>query len=233
MDLKKLKYSKEWLEYEFISKEELNNQNLALENGEDKNTEHFRYKSFSDWVNNNNQFTDAQIQQFIHLIELDEDQTMAGAVVADLFTSLKLSEKQREIVRAKLISFGAWAVKFVEKQETKYKESFNEKFCTFLEGHLCDTFSKSDDKSIRRLWCDGIDCDHFSRKQVNDTRRIKTTAWIGEEGHVLYELTIEFGKYALRRYARRTEMIDCIPSSDTMDWIDLDIGKKRITVFLR
>ncbi len=233
MDLKKLKYSKEWLEYEFISNEHLASQNLEFENGEDKNTEHYRYKSFLNWINDNIEFTDKQLEQFIHLINIDDDQVMTGSVVRRLYESPKLTSNQKEIIKEKLISFGDWAVKYVAKNETKYKESFNENFCAFLESHLCKTFKNSEDKEIRRLWCDGVVCSQVSKKHVNNNRRIQTMAWIGQDGQTEYELTIEFGKYSLRRYARGTEMIDTVPNSDTMDWIELDIEKKTIMINLK
>jgi len=74
MSLEKLKYTKEWLAYNFISEHELKSQNLEFENEEDKNTEHFRYRSFLKWVENNSIFTDDQIQQFIHLEGMLEEQ---------------------------------------------------------------------------------------------------------------------------------------------------------------
>ncbi len=233
MDLKKLKYSKEWLEYEILQTEQLTSQNLAFDTGEDKNTEHFRYKSFLNWIDNNIDFTDTQIQQFLHLVEIDDDQAMTSSAVCNLYTSTKLSKPQKEVVKKKLISFGAWAVRFVEKHEAKFKEAFNEKFCDFLEYHLCQTFRKSDDKSIRSLWCDGVICAHFSRKHVNDNRKITTMAWIGKDGQTEYEMTLKFGKYALRRYARGSEMIDCIPSSDSMDWVKVNIETNKITIQLK
>jgi hypothetical protein len=59
-----------------------------------------------------------------------------------------------------------------------------------------------------------------------------TKAWIGTNGQDEYEMTIRFGKYALRRYSKGTEMIDCIPSSESMDWIDIEPEKKKIGIRL-
>lgn len=115
----------------------------------------------------------------------------------------------------------------------KIDESFNEEFCDFLEFHLCDTFRNSDKKEIRRLWCDGIVWNHFSKKIVNDKREINTMAWIGQDGQDEYEIKIKFGKYSLRRYAKGTKMIDCIPSSDSMNWIEIDLESKSIEIQLK
>lgn len=112
-------------------------------------------------------------------------------------------------------------------------ESFNQEFCDFLEFHLCDTFRNSEKKEIRWFWCDGVDYHHFDKKYVNDNRKIRTIAWIGQGGQDIYEMTIIFGKYSLRRYAKGTNMIDCVPDSDSMDWITLNVEEKKIEIRLK
>lgn len=113
------------------------------------------------------------------------------------------------------------------KMEASYEimESFNQEFCELLEYHLCATFRNSDQKEISKLWCDGIVCNHFSKKLVNDKREIKTIAWIGENGQYEFEMNIKFGKHSLRRYAKGTKIIDCIPDSDSINWIEIDLEK--------
>ncbi|MEH6765710.1 MAG: DUF4157 domain-containing protein [Aequorivita antarctica] len=115
---------------------------------------------------------------------------------------------------------------------------FNEKFCTHLKYHLGSTFENSDRQDFNGFWCDGISWDpipdkQLTKKSVNDTRQIVTKAWIGKDGQDEYEMTIRFGQYALRRYAKGTEMIDCIPSSDSMNWIDIEPENKRIEIRLK
>jgi hypothetical protein len=123
-------------------------------------------------------------------------------------------------------------------QET-YKDSpFNEHFCTHLEYHLGMTFEKSDRPELKGFWCDGVSWSPISDRQlsvksVNDTRKIVTKAWIGKNGQDEYKMTIHFGKYALRRYAKGTEMIDCIPGAESMDWIDIDVESKNIDLRLK
>jgi hypothetical protein len=64
--------------------------------------------------------------------------------------------------------------------ETEFigKESFNEDFCSYLEYHLTKTFARSTDKSISKLWCDGIQMplvkNQISKKSVNDNRKMIT-----------------------------------------------------------
>ena len=116
--------------------------------------------------------------------------------------------------------------------------AFSEIFCTHLEYHLSKTFENSNRNDLKGFWCDGVSWNpishrHLDRKLVNDTRKIVTKAWIGKDGQDEYEMTIRFGKYALRRFSKGTEMIDCIPSADTMDWIEIDIETKKIEIRLK
>lgn len=73
----------------------------------------------------------------------------------------------------------------------------------------------------------------LSQKSVNDTRKIITTAYIGHGGEQVFEMTIRLGKYALRRYAKGSSMVDCIPGAESMDWITLDVENKKIEVRLK
>ena len=117
-------------------------------------------------------------------------------------------------------------------------DSFNEEFCSHLEYHLCRTFENSDKDEFNGFWCDGIskrpniDC-AVKKKNVNDTRRIETTGWLGKSGQDKYQVTIMFGKYSLRRYAKGSSLIDCIPSEKTMEWIDIDTENHSINIELK
>lgn len=110
---------------------------------------------------------------------------------------------------------------------------FNENFCTHLEYRLGQIFENSNRQDLDGFWCDGISWNpspgnQLTKKSVNDTKQIVTKAWIGKDGQDEYQMTIRFGQYALRRYAKGTEMIHCIPSSNSMDWIGLKLNLKTI-----
>lgn len=114
-------------------------------------------------------------------------------------------------------------------------DPFNQEFCSALEHHLSSTFANSEDQYIKTLWCDGISDAALlkSKKSVNDTRKITTRAWIGPDGQTEFEMTILFGKYSLRRYAKGTSLEDCIPDDTSMDWIIFDFDKRTIEVNLK
>ncbi len=116
--------------------------------------------------------------------------------------------------------------------------SFNEDFCQYLEYHLGSTLEKSGREDLRGFWCDGvlhtpIPDSQLTKKSVNDKRKIVTMAWIGKDGQGEYEMIILFGKYSLRRYAKGSCMIDCIPSNESMNWIDIDIANRKIEIRLK
>jgi hypothetical protein len=117
------------------------------------------------------------------------------------------------------------------------KESFNEDFCAQLEYHLTRTFGHADDKLLKGFWCDGVliptDDTQLTKKNINGKRKIVTKACLGYDGQDEYEMTINFGQYSLRRYAKGTDLSDCLPNEDTMDWISLDMKSKTIELQLK
>ena len=112
------------------------------------------------------------------------------------------------------------------------EESFNQEFCEFLEFHLSNTFRNSNKKEIKNLWCDGIIWNHNSKKMVVEKREIETIIYIGKDGQGEYQLKIKLGKDSLRRYAKGASLKESVPSSDKLDWIEIDITNKRIKLLL-
>ncbi|MBK7298839.1 MAG: hypothetical protein IPI91_20410 [Flavobacteriales bacterium] len=105
--------------------------------------------------------------------------------------------------------------------ESNRDSPFNEEFCTQLEYHLGQTFANSNRPDLKGFWCDGVSWfpamdTQLTQKCVNDTRKIVTKAWIGKTGQDEYHMTIHFGKSS-STFAKGTELIDCIPSEETLD----------------
>ena len=124
-----------------------------------------------------------------------------------------------------------------ESENKVIKESFNEDFCVQLEYHLTRTFEKSQDKTLKGFWCDGVmmplDELQLAKKSVNDTRKIVTKAWLGYDGQGEFEMTVKLGQYSLRHYAKGSDLTDCLPSENSMDWIILDVERRRIELRLK
>jgi hypothetical protein len=124
-----------------------------------------------------------------------------------------------------------------ESKNEIIKESFNEDFCVQLEYHLTRTFENSEDKNLKGFWCDGVLMpfaeSQLTKKGVNDTRKIVTKAWLGYDGQGEFEMTINFGQLSLRRYAKGSDLSDCLPSENSMGWVTLDIERKTIELQLK
>jgi hypothetical protein len=124
-----------------------------------------------------------------------------------------------------------------ESKNEIIKESFNTDFCVQLEYHLTRTFGNLEDKKLKGFWCDGVMMplieSQLTKKSVNDTRKIITKAWLGYDGQSEFEMAINFGQYSLRRYAKGSDLTDCLPSEHSMDWITLDIEGKTIELQLK
>jgi hypothetical protein len=119
MNHNQLKYHKKWIEYDFINEPELQNQVTEFEKGEDPYSEHYRYKSFLNFVKKKKEFSDIEIANYIELVELDIDQAMASSALVKLFTSKKLNSSQLEDIGKKLKGYGKWAKKIVEENQIK------------------------------------------------------------------------------------------------------------------
>ncbi len=233
MDLAKLSYHPKWIEYKLLSKEMFEKQLNELNKGEDTNTEHYRYRTFKSLIQNYPKFTDKQVNNFIKLVQLDPDQTMAGSALSDFIQSGKLNPNQYLYTKQAFIEFGEWTKKVIDRIENPNKESFNKDFCEQLEVEINKQLPQSTDMKLSKYWCGGIEHQYYSKKYVNDNKNLNTRMWIGNGGRTEYETTIEFGKYALRRHARGTNMIDCIPTSNIDEWLEIDSNKKMIKIKLK
>ncbi len=158
---------------------------------------------------------------------------MASSALVDLFRCEKLTTPQSAKIKFKLISFGDWARKLIDKDEEEKQGAFSLIFCIQLEYRLATVFSFMDREDVKGFWCDGISPCLVSKKELNDKRKIITCAWLGECGQIVYEMTIHLGKYSLRRCARGTSMIDCIPDVKDTSWVEIDPRLKTISIYLK
>ena len=112
----------------------------------------------------------------------------------------------------------------------------NQSFCNFLEYHLTESFTYSQDEIIKHMWCDGIllpsnELD-YSKKIINDKRQLLLKAFIGKDGQDEYVMLLKFGNKSLSRYARNLDIKDCIPDPEKGDWYIIDTDKKQIAIQL-
>ena len=115
-----------------------------------------------------------------------------------------------------------------QKFEHQTEIFLNEEFCSYLEYHLCKTFKNSANKSIQKLWCDGISHEPIKK----EARKLTTTAWIGYDGQDEYEMVINFGDKFFEKYKIGLNLKECFLSETSMEWIKLDKDKKSIELWL-
>ena len=112
----------------------------------------------------------------------------------------------------------------------------NQDFCAFLEYKISDGLKISDNEQLKGFWCDGVllpnNSNEYSQKIVNNRRQIIMTAFIGKTGQDKYELILRFGKESLSKYARDSEIIECIPKPEKNDWLNVDVINKQVTIQL-
>ena len=72
----------------------------------------------------------------------------------------------------------------------------------------------------------------FSKKFVNDNRRIAMTAFAGLDGQDKYKLVLKFGKKSLSKYARDLDIKECLPDIQKTNWLIFDERNKTIEIQL-
>src|SRR5262249_26943132 len=93
-------YDQRWLAYGFLSPEDLTQQRETYTSSDDQCTEHYRYRSFCAFLSRRSSILDEGLARYIELAELDADQTMAGAALADLLRWRGLKREQFEQLAA-------------------------------------------------------------------------------------------------------------------------------------
>lgn len=116
-----LNYSDLWFKFGFLTEKELDEQIKIFEKGEDTSTEHYRYKSFRKFLSSRKKFTEDEIDKYLQLAKIDEDEIMAGAAIVGLLSHRELSDHQFEKVCAALQLFGNWTEKIILR-ETLYRK---------------------------------------------------------------------------------------------------------------
>jgi hypothetical protein len=92
-DASLLGYPREWIELGLLERPLLADQLQRFHAGEDPNTEHYRYAAFQRLLRRR-QWTDELIDQYVRLVELDPDRTMATSALCALFDHPALTNEQ-------------------------------------------------------------------------------------------------------------------------------------------
>ena len=147
--LTKIGYSKLWLDFGVLNLELLEEQTTLFDNNDDKNTEHYRYFSFKQYLSSKNDLSDTEFDNYLKLVFADSDSVMASSAALELFKSVELTEQQFQRLCTSIRYFGNWTEKIVTRQTLLRKlkssnltdELFNE--CikigdSFVQEHIID-----------------------------------------------------------------------------------------------
>jgi hypothetical protein len=85
-----LKFHAKWLEYDFVDRTFLLNLYERFLLSDDKSTEHYRYGAFRKILQDNRCLDDRSIDNYIELVQIDDDRAMAKAALVDLLQTLSI-----------------------------------------------------------------------------------------------------------------------------------------------
>ena len=71
-----------------------------------------------------------------------------------------------------------------------------------------------------------------NKNSINSSQII-TEAYIGVDGQSIYQMTIKLGALSLQKYISGQDLIDTLPSEESLNWIFLDLDSKTIQIQLK
>lgn len=140
MNTLKLGYTKKWLEYSFLNEEILAKQIVEFEKGDQQNAEHYRYTTFTKWLEGKKKLTNKEVNNYLELAKDDLDKRMSGSAIKDLFVSTKISDQQFEMIKNKLPQLGEWTKKLISREVLKRR--INDEELTTELFKLCYKYKK-------------------------------------------------------------------------------------------
>ena len=117
LKLKLLDYSSDWIASGILTESEFASQLQEFLSGEDTNKEHYRFRTLTTYLRNNETLSDNQVKQIIRLLRKDIDKSMASSALLKLLSMPALTDRQFALISRVLTSFGSWIEKHIEKQQ--------------------------------------------------------------------------------------------------------------------
>lgn len=115
--LEKMGYTSKWLSNGIIDNNMIFDQIKSL--NIDPHTEHYRYASMVNFLNRSINLEDEVFDGLISILDADID--IMESIYLYMFENIILTERQNNIVKAKVLTFGEWAEKRVHLIELKCK----------------------------------------------------------------------------------------------------------------
>jgi hypothetical protein len=172
--LKKLEYSRKWLDYGFLGLATLEEQGSRLASGEDSNTEHYRYHAFCSILSSRDRLSDEEVNHYIELALEDPDQNMGYAALRILAEWPNLDESGYQ----KLSSHEAFQPAWIRKA-LLWGRAVRDVKASRLTPESCDFYLEAGNVAVQGLMLDfaGISRDQIERLTViGKTRAVRNMA---------------------------------------------------------
>ena len=115
--LKKMGYTAKWLSNGIVDSKLVYEQIECLKN--DPHTEHYRYGSMLNFLKGSIKLDDSVFDDIITILDTDVD--IKGSIYVYMLEDILLTNRQENIVKAKVLTLGEWAQKRVYLLELKSK----------------------------------------------------------------------------------------------------------------
>jgi hypothetical protein len=102
----KLGYTALWLELGLLSERQFDEQLATFETSDDKNTEHYRYKTFRNYLTTRKLFTDQELDNYLQVAYSEKDEPMASSAIIDILREIELTEPQFDKVCSAIEELG-------------------------------------------------------------------------------------------------------------------------------
>lgn len=116
-NLKLLGYNKLWLDYGVLTIDGLDKQVREFNTGEDQHTEHYRYRTFKNYIQSHLCLTQIEITQLLEIVKTETNYSVALSMGLDLLKSLQVASHMFKFVADNLINdFGTDIQKYIDKE---------------------------------------------------------------------------------------------------------------------
>lgn len=120
--LNRLGYTQSWLDFGILTEENLNNQTEHYNASADKNSEHYRYQTFKNFLELQPQVDNNLINKLFKIIQQDSDESMARAMGLDILKQKNVSDENFNVIGSYLKKlYGDSMQKYIDK-EIQYRK---------------------------------------------------------------------------------------------------------------
>jgi hypothetical protein len=117
MRLKKLGYTESWTTCGLLTMEQLAEQERIFAEGEDQNTEHYRYAACVHYLKTKKELSDLEFERYFMILKEDPNTYMAGSAILEVFKWIRLTDNQFELFSKRAIDFGDWIKKPILREK--------------------------------------------------------------------------------------------------------------------